>query len=107
METPYHKFKVVSISTNTNSFGLFGVIIMNQQGHAYELGVSSFNLADTRRSDIVHVKLRNEGQQNEMVEQVYEFNFEIPRRLTPDAPPDVIEHVWKARKKRAAKTRSK
>jgi hypothetical protein len=76
-------FRVAAISTNTNSFGLRGHILMNRDGVTYQVGRSDYNGEDRWKVGQI---IMAEGQ----------FRFpgtEIPHRMeTP--PVGVIEKVW-------------
>ena len=77
------QFKVAAISDNTNSFGLYGVVLVARDGQAFEVGTTS---------------LWPHGQVLSLTAEGTSFNFaehgiEIPRAL-PAAPPKVIKEVW-------------
>lgn len=71
-------FKVVSVSKNTNSFGLTGMILMAIDGETWEVGASYLNIK--KKGDVVLTNRNFHG-------------FEIPQQL-PNAPLEVIEEVW-------------
>ena len=78
-------FKVASVSKNANSFGLQGMILMAQDGEAYEVGANSLN-----------VKTKGTVLQVPVIQGVATFagmGFEIPRKL-PTAPAPVVKEVW-------------
>lgn len=79
-------FKVASVSDNTNSFGLRGMILIAADGEAYEVGASSLYVKT--KGDVVHVPVVGKAGRN-----FGTLGLEIPRRL-PDAPAGVIEEVW-------------
>lgn len=79
-------FKVASVSDNTNSFGLTGMILMARDGEAYEVGASYMHVK--KKGDVVRVPVVGKTGRN-----FASLGFEIPRRL-PVAPPAVIEEVW-------------
>jgi len=95
MQATSESFKVVAVSENTNSFGLQGMILMQKNGVAYQVGVNSLNVK--KEGDIITVpcdwnEVDVEGCQ--MVNyHFYSHGFEIPNRL-PDAPDVVIKEVW-------------
>lgn len=86
-------FKVASVSENTNSFGLTGMILMARDGEAYEVGASSLYVK--AKGDIVQVPIVGKAGRN-----FASLGFEISTRLT-DAPPGVVEEVWAYKKKDA------
>ena len=79
-------FKVASVSDNTNSFGLRGMILIAVDGEAYEVGASSLYVK--KKGDVVRVPVVGKSGRN-----FANLGFEIPRRL-PDAPAGVVEEVW-------------
>lgn len=79
------EFKVVTVSKNTNSFGLYGVIVMARDGEAWELGKSYFNLP--KKSATVLVPVQPFGLDWNVL------GFEIPRKLMR-APKRVAKQVW-------------
>ena len=79
-------FKVASVSSNLNSFGLTGMILMALDGEAWEVGASS--LFVKKKGDLIHVPIVGKAGRN-----FGTLGFEIPTRL-PDAPAAVIAEVW-------------
>src|ERR1035437_3586251 len=51
----FKQFKVVSVSSNRNSFGLSGMILMGRDGTAWQVGANTLNLC--RKGDIVNVPI--------------------------------------------------
>jgi hypothetical protein len=80
-------FRVAVVSGNTNSFGLTGLVIVAQDGMAWEVGVSTIHLR--KKGDLVRLPMTND-----QIEPTAEFMFEIPKRLVPDAPAAVVKEVW-------------
>lgn len=81
-------FKVASISSNRNSFGLQGVILVAKDGEAFEVGASYLHAVN--KGDVVLVPLIDEHDLNFAY-----LGFEIPTYL-PQAPPDVVAEVWRS-----------
>lgn len=81
-------FKVASVSSNRNSFGLQGVILVAEDGEAFEVGASY--LHGVKKSDVVLVPTSDEHGHN-----FAQLGFEIPRQL-PQAPPEVVAEVWRS-----------
>jgi hypothetical protein len=79
-------FKVASVSDNTNSFGLTGMILIAADGEAFEVAASSLYVK--KKGDVVQVPVVGKTRRN-----FASMGFEIPRRL-PDAPAGVVEEVW-------------
>lgn len=82
------QFKVVAVSSNTNSFGLYGMILMAKDGEAYEVAVNE--IYKKNKNDIVCLPMKN-GKTNLLGD--CQISFEIPRKL-PNAPQKVIDEVW-------------
>ena len=83
-------FKVVSVSKNSNSFGLKGVILMARDGEAWEVGASHINIPVKGERIQVALDLDNPSISPLFAEK----GFEIPRRL-PGPPEQVVREVWK------------
>ena len=86
--TRYSKvFKVIGVSRNTNSFGLYGHMLMAKDGEAWSAGASIHNKKKT--GDLVHLfYTKPDGNEFDWAGQ-----FEIPERL-PDCPKDLINSFW-------------
>ena len=82
------KFKVVTISQNRNSFGLYGVIIIDRDGHAWQIGVNYINLP--KKGDVVNAWVSSKT--NDLY-RIAEISYEIPQQLDK-APPPVVKEVW-------------
>lgn len=80
-------FIAASVSSNTNSFGLFGVILVAKDGEAWEAAANSINVPT--KGDRVVVEVNQAGQPRWELK-----GFEIPRQL-PDAPGNVVHNVWR------------
>lgn len=92
--TKQKEFKVVSVSNNINSFGLYGVILMGRDGESYQVGASHIHLP--KQGDILknNVHYNAKTQQRLLKELSWSLSgFEIPERL-PDAPFNVVQQVW-------------
>jgi len=89
MKNHYITFAVASVSDNTNSFGLRGIILISRTGVAYEVGASYLNApAKGARLRLPVSKGRNITFAGR--------GFEIPRRLSPNAPREVVREVFAA-----------
>lgn len=84
---PSKQFKVAAVSANTNSFGLTGLVLVAADGEAWQVGANSINRKD--KGTVLTVPVTDAGSP-----QWHGFGFEIPHRLTPDAPPAVVSEVW-------------
>jgi hypothetical protein len=87
-------FRVVSISTKPNSFGLHGHILVNRDGLAYEVGrsIGPWNDAWLKGSDIsIPMDQTARGQEPNWTG----MGIEIPRKL--DKPPvSVLAEIFGA-----------
>lgn len=78
-------FKVAAVSSNMNSFGLKGMILVARDGEAYQVGANSMNLK--RQGSVLRVPGRATAR------NFAALGFEIPERLPP-APRKVVAEVW-------------
>lgn len=77
------EFKVLTISGNTNAFGLRGVVMIAKDGEAWQVGSNDLNLPE-------------KGQVIRITDDNFAIHgFEIPERLSPKAPPEVVDEVWR------------
>lgn len=84
-------YRVFRISENTNSFGLHGVWIMRRNGETWELGMSHLNMEKVRKGAIMKVA---QFHKPNSVPDLTSWG-EIPRRIKPDPPQEVINEIWK------------
>ena len=88
MKTEIHEvrlFRCFGVSSNMNAFGLYGVMLMAKNGEAYE---AAKHEPPVKGSDVV-LPLDESGEINWA-----RAGYEIPRRLTPDAPKAVVKQVF-------------
>ena len=91
---PHKPFKVASVSSNPNSFGLHGHIMVAEDGESWEVGRSRAEYPGPwERLQVVDVPLKEDPVRHITVPAWEEVHCEIPRRL-PDAPPNVMAEVW-------------
>lgn len=81
----YPVVKVISVSSNTNTFGLYGVIILSTTGIAYEIGVSN----PPRRGRTFESRFYGKS-----LMEIYGLSYEIPKLLDKAVPLNVIEQTW-------------
>lgn len=82
-------FKVATRSTNANSFGLYGHILIAKDGSAYEVARSiGIWHADWPRGKELKLPLLPTGDVN-----WYAQGIELPRKLNR-APKKVVKEVW-------------
>lgn len=80
------QFKVAAVSGNTNSFGLYGMLLINQEGHVYQVAA---NILNKKKKDVVlEVPVSQAGSP-----EFCKLGFEIPNRL-PDADNETTASVW-------------
>ncbi len=84
------QFKVVTISTNTNSFGLYSVILITKMGIAYQVLANSLNKPNA--GDILNVWFSiclNETIRYDFVS----LGFEVPERLA-NVPNEITKNLF-------------
>lgn len=85
------EFKVASVSSNRNSFGLRGMILVARDGEAWQ--VAANNLNEKKKGTVLRVPTFGGKADFSHLE------FEVPERLS-DAPPGVVKEVWGKKKGR-------
>jgi hypothetical protein len=80
-------FKVASVSSNRNSFGLTGLILIARDGEAWEVGANYLNVK--AKGEVISVPIG--GRHGRHFDCL---GFEIPTPL-PHAPEGVVAEVWK------------
>lgn len=84
-------FKLASLSSNTNSFGLRGAVLVARDGDAWEVGINHLAVDHLRSNgNKVTLDVDDEGH----IHGSPVFSFEIPRKF-PKAPPEVIRQLFK------------
>jgi|TARA_Y100000034_G_scaffold135146_1_gene205884 hypothetical protein len=78
------EFKVAAVSDNTNSFGLYGMVLVAKDGESWKAGANSINVP--KKGDVVTLD-----------ESWAKLGFEIPEQMNY-APPHVIKLIWGAGK---------
>lgn len=81
------KFKVIRVSTNTNSFGLYGMWLLAQDGETWEVAVSQLNRKEL--GDVLELPYNREPSFSNLF-----WSAEIPERKS-NPPQRVIDMVWK------------
>ena len=82
------EFKIFRVSENTNSFGLYGVWVMNRNGDCFEVGANYLTLESHPNGSVVKLEHR-EGR----ISSNGSFSFEIPCSKGR-APLAVVKEVW-------------
>lgn len=88
-------FRVVAISSNTNSFGLTGVVLIARDGEGFEAATSQ-HVTPVAKGDSVTLPVicAAAGAARYSWVSVDHRTFEIPRRLPP-CPPQVLAAIYK------------
>lgn len=84
-------FKVVAVSSNTNSFGLFQCVLIAKNGLAYKACANSLNIP--KEGDTVNIPYKAGGNGISNATLNFAGRFEIPERIE-DAPQEIIDEVW-------------
>lgn len=84
--TPPMSFKIVAVSQNRNAFGLHGVVLMAEDGTAYEAAHGQNGLP--QKGDVISIQFTDDKQLD-----WGGAGFEIPKEL-PAPPQEVIDEVW-------------
>lgn len=79
-------FKIVAVSSNQNSFGLTGMVLVGRDGEGWEVGASHLHMKKV--GDVVLVT------GNRACRNFARLGYEIPRQL-PKAPTGVVKQVWR------------
>jgi hypothetical protein len=85
------EFAVAQKSSNTNSFGLYGIILVAKDGSAWEAAHGYLDCPE--QGDVVSLGLDGNS------EPIF-TGYEIPRRLK-NAPQEVVDAVWDASRQTA------
>lgn len=81
------QFKVISVSSNTNAFGLTGVIMADKTGLAFQVGMNY--LSKPEQGDLLNVTLN----QNLEIQSIAGKSFEIPHKL-PSVPAHALKELF-------------
>jgi len=88
--TDVKKFKVAAVSSNANSFGLRGMVVVARDGEAWELAANSLNVKSAGESVIAKITLDDDKNRT----GIQWGTYELPRQL-PSAPKAVVAEIWK------------
>lgn len=83
-------FKVIAVSTNTNSFGLHQMVLVAKSGVTFKACANSLNLAKKDSEVSVPVTIKNDKIVN------YNFTalgYEIPEQMN-NAPKEVLKEIF-------------
>ena len=80
------QFKVVAISSNRNSFGLLGFVMVARDGEAVQAAGNDRRAEECPQGSIVSLH-------GDALDGLTDLGFEIPEYL-PECPPRVAAKVW-------------
>ena len=81
------RLKVISVSQNHNAFGLRGMIMISDNGQAWEAAANDLNVK--QKGDIITTTVLGSGEPS-----FTGLGLEIPRRLSPDPTPAIMKEIW-------------
>lgn len=81
------RLKVLAASSNCNSFGLRGMVLIGDNGQGWEAAANDINL----RTKGTILRVPDKGDIGLHLSQ---FGFEIAKRLHPDPPAEVVREVF-------------
>jgi hypothetical protein len=87
MTTYQSNFKVVSVSCNTNSFGLTGVILADKTGLAFEVAMNA--LSKPAKGDDLIVTLDS----NNNLQSIAGKSYELPRKVAR-VPSEILKELF-------------
>ena len=84
------EFKVVAVSTNTNSFGLYQMIVMARDGQTYKTCANQYNVS--KQGDIIRMKKHIHPASGRLISESFD-NHELTEQVSP-ADDEIINDVW-------------
>lgn len=81
-------FKVAAVSSNTNAFGLYSVIMIARDGQAYQVYTNMYNKPEQGQI------LKAGMNKSDKLAHVISMNYEVPTELDR-APAKVAKEVWR------------
>lgn len=91
MKTVLNKFRVIAVSSNTNSFGLYQFIVVAKTGEAYKLHTSYLNKPTKGQDITIKQTIHDNGKLT--FNEVIGIGIEMPEAL-PKAPKEVVDEVF-------------
>lgn len=86
-------FKIVAVSSNTNSFGLNQIVLVSRTGEGWAVCKSLYIPEERQRWS--HGNVINVPTDETLTDRDWHLlGVEIPRRLSPDAPPKALREIW-------------
>jgi hypothetical protein len=79
------EFKVAAVSSNTNSFGLYQMVLVDRTGLAFTACKSD----PPPQGAVISIPVEADG----MITSSVHFHFEIPHKLEK-APQSVVDELW-------------
>lgn len=83
------EYKVVAKSVNTNSFGLFQMVVLAKDGEAYKVHASMYNVKN--EGETVNQMLNLVG--GKLVGSTFE-GCEVPEKIENKVPQHIIDKYW-------------
>lgn len=83
------EYKVVAKSLNTNSFGLFQMVVLAKDGEAYKVHASMYNVKNEGETVNQMLNLIN----GKLVGSIFE-GCEVPEKIENKAPQHIIDKYW-------------
>jgi len=84
---PIKEFKVAAVSSNTNSFGLYGMLLLAKDREVWQVGAN--NLHVKKVGDIVEVRVDEVNSEPDFTS----LSYEIPQRM-PDCTQKLADEIW-------------
>ena len=87
----YNKeFKVLAVSSNTNSFGLYQMILASKDGEAYKTHASMYNVK--KEGEFMSQTIRYKEEDNKVLSSTFN-GCEMTTKL-PQVPKDVLNEMF-------------
>jgi len=86
-------FRVAMVSSNTNSFGLYQMIVMSKKGEAYKTHASMYNVKKVGEDINLIVTTKQNEKGNDVVTSSYFRGCEMTVKL-PKVPKEVLNEVF-------------
>ena len=83
-------FKVAAKSSNTNSFGLYQLILVSKDGEAYKTHASMYNAKNV--GEVMNQQIRYRSDSNKIVSESFR-GTEMTTKL-PQVPKDVLNEIF-------------
>lgn len=84
-------FKVLAKSENTNSFGLYQLILVNRDGLAYKVLANSLNAKDV--GSIINQEFNLDEETGRVWGRYFNGGYECQEKIA-SCPADVLSEIW-------------